>query len=71
MEEPCRQIAVMGAGAVGSYFGGMLARAGADVTLIARGEHLAALTRDGLFHRQQAFSGAHAGSCFRRPGCGA
>lgn len=43
------RIAVMGAGAVGSYFGGMLARAGADVTLIARGAHLEALVRDGLF----------------------
>jgi len=44
-----QRIAVMGAGAVGSYFGGMLARAGADVTLIARGPHLEALVRDGLF----------------------
>ena len=44
-----QRIAVMGAGAVGSYFGGMLARAGADVTLIARGAHLEALMRDGLF----------------------
>ena len=44
-----QKIAVMGAGAVGSYFGGMLARAGADVTLIARGAHLEALMRDGLF----------------------
>lgn len=43
------RVAVMGAGAVGSYFGAMLARAGADVTLIARGAHLEALTRDGLF----------------------
>ena len=39
----------MGAGAVDAYFGGMLARAGADVTLIARGAHLQALERDGLF----------------------
>jgi 2-dehydropantoate 2-reductase len=38
----------MGAGAVGCFFGGMLARAGADVTLIARGPHLEALRRDGL-----------------------
>ncbi len=44
-----QRIAVMGAGAVGCFFGGMLARAGADVTLIARGRHLEALTRDGLF----------------------
>jgi 2-dehydropantoate 2-reductase len=44
-----QRIAVMGAGAVGCYFGGMLARAGADVTLIARGHHLDVLLRDGLF----------------------
>jgi 2-dehydropantoate 2-reductase len=44
-----RKVAVMGAGAVGSFFGGMLARAGADVTLIARGAHLEAMQRQGLF----------------------
>lgn len=38
----------MGAGAVGSYFGGMLARAGHDVTLIARPQHVEAIERDGL-----------------------
>lgn len=38
----------MGAGAVGCFFGGMLARAGADVTLIARGAHLEALKQNGL-----------------------
>ena len=41
-------IAVYGAGGVGAYFGGRLARAGADVSLIARGEHLAALREEGL-----------------------
>ncbi len=46
---PFRKIAVMGAGAVGSYFGGMLARAGAAVTLIGRGAHVEAIARDGLF----------------------
>jgi 2-dehydropantoate 2-reductase len=40
--------AVMGAGAVGSYVGGMLARAGLPVTLIGRGAHVAAVARDGL-----------------------
>jgi len=40
--------AILGAGGVGSYFGGRLAAAGQDVTLVARGEHLAALRRDGL-----------------------
>ena len=38
----------MGAGAVGCYFGGMLARAGHDVTLIARPQHVEAIGRDGL-----------------------
>ncbi len=42
------KIAVMGAGAVGGYFGGRLANAGHDVTLIARGAHLAALQTNGL-----------------------
>jgi 2-dehydropantoate 2-reductase len=41
-------IAVMGAGAVGSYFGAMLARAGASVTLIGRATHVDAIARDGL-----------------------
>src|SRR5712691_12286667 len=38
----------MGAGAVGSYFGGMLARAGARVTLIGRRAHVEAVAHDGL-----------------------
>jgi len=42
------RIAVMGAGALGGYFGGRLAAAGHDVTLIARGAHLAAIKADGL-----------------------
>lgn len=42
-------VAVLGAGAVGCYFGGMLARAGAPVTLIGRPQHVEALTRDGLW----------------------
>lgn len=42
------KVAVMGAGSIGGYFGGMLARAGHDVTLIARGEHLDAIQRRGL-----------------------
>jgi 2-dehydropantoate 2-reductase len=40
---------VVGAGAVGCYFGGMLARAGADVTLIGRPHHVEAIARHGLF----------------------
>mgnify|MGYP002623504036 FL=1 len=42
------KIAVMGAGALGGYFGGRLAAAGHNVTLIARGAHLAAIRADGL-----------------------
>jgi len=43
------RIAVLGAGAVGCYFGGMLARAGAPVMLIGRPQHVEALKQDGLW----------------------
>ncbi|MGA7916776.1 MAG: 2-dehydropantoate 2-reductase [Candidatus Acidiferrales bacterium] len=43
------RVAVMGAGAVGSYFGGMLARAGVPVVLIGRPAHVEAIRRDKLF----------------------
>jgi len=43
------KIVVMGAGAVGAYFGGLLARAGRDVTLIARRNHVQAICEKGLF----------------------
>jgi 2-dehydropantoate 2-reductase len=39
---------MMGSGGVGGYFGARLAKGGADVTFIARGEHLAAMRREGL-----------------------
>lgn len=42
------RIAIFGTGAVGGYFGGRLAEAGADVSFIARGEQLNALRREGL-----------------------
>jgi 2-dehydropantoate 2-reductase len=42
------RIAVVGAGAVGGYFGGRLAQAGEDVTFVARGEHLEAIRDHGL-----------------------
>ena len=42
------KIAVYGAGAVGGYLGAKLAEGGSDVTLIARGAHLAALQERGL-----------------------
>src|ERR687890_1033593 len=42
------RIAVVGVGGTGGYFGGLLARAGQDVTFIARGAHLEALRARGL-----------------------
>jgi len=42
------RVAVMGAGAVGCYYGGLLAQAGVPVTLVARAQHVAAIARDGL-----------------------
>jgi 2-dehydropantoate 2-reductase len=42
-------VAVLGAGAVGCYFGGLLARAGAPTTLIGRPHHVEAIARDGLW----------------------
>ena len=41
-------VAVVGAGGTGGFYGGALARAGHDVTLIARGPHLAAIKANGL-----------------------
>jgi len=41
-------VVVVGAGAVGSYFGAMLARAGHRVTLIGRPAHVQAIERNGL-----------------------
>lgn len=43
------RVAVVGAGAVGGFFGAMLARAGAAVTLIGRPAHVDVWNRDGLF----------------------
>ena len=42
------RVAVVGAGAVGGYFGGLLAKAGNQVTLLARGAHLEAIRSKGL-----------------------
>ena len=42
------RIAVIGAGGVGGAFGAALAKAGADVTFVARGAHLAAMRASGL-----------------------
>jgi 2-dehydropantoate 2-reductase len=48
-DETGPRVAVLGAGAVGCYFGGMLARAGVPVTLIGRPRHVEAVARDGLW----------------------
>lgn len=42
------RIAIVGAGAVGGYYGALLARAGADVSFVARGEHRDAIRANGL-----------------------
>ena len=49
------KIAVMGAGAVGCYYGGMLARAGHTVVLIARQQHVQAIASAGLRLQTQTF----------------
>lgn len=49
------KVAVMGAGAVGCYYGGMLARAGHEVTLIARPQHVQAIRAHGLRVQTSAF----------------
>ncbi|MEP1611724.1 MAG: 2-dehydropantoate 2-reductase [Roseobacter sp.] len=42
------KICIFGAGAIGGYMGAKLARAGVDVSLVARGPHLAAINQNGL-----------------------
>lgn len=49
------KIAVMGAGAVGCYFGGMLARAGHEVVLVARPQHVQAIAQNGLRMQTRSF----------------
>jgi len=49
------RVAIVGAGAVGCYYGGMLARAGVPVTLIGRPAHVEAMRRDGLRLTTAAF----------------
>ena len=46
-------IAVVGAGALGSYFGGLLARSGEQVTLIGRKPHVEAIQRNGLLFQSR------------------
>ena len=42
------KIAVIGAGAIGSVVGGLLSKAGEDVTLIGRKSHVDAIKQNGL-----------------------
>jgi 2-dehydropantoate 2-reductase len=42
------KVCVMGAGAIGGYLGARFSRAGADVSLVARGAHLAAMRDEGV-----------------------
>jgi 2-dehydropantoate 2-reductase len=50
-----RQVAVMGAGAVGCYYGAVLARAGHKVALIGRAQHVAAFRSSGVRLQTAAF----------------
>jgi 2-dehydropantoate 2-reductase len=51
------QIAIVGAGAVGCYYGGLLARAGHDVMFIGRQTHVDAINVHGLLLDTQNFKG--------------
>jgi 2-dehydropantoate 2-reductase len=42
------KIAIIGTGGVGGYFGGKMAKAGFDVSFLARGDHYAAIKANGL-----------------------
>ena len=57
------RVVVVGAGGLGSYVGAVLDRAGHEVTLVARGEHRAAIESDGLHVR------SHEGDFVAHPRC--
>src|SRR5208282_6084849 len=42
------RVAILGAGGIGGYFGGLLARSGHSVSVLARGENLSVLQQRGL-----------------------
>ncbi|MFN7275817.1 MAG: 2-dehydropantoate 2-reductase N-terminal domain-containing protein, partial [bacterium] len=52
------KIFVLGAGAIGGYYGGRLVEAGADVTFLVRERRLAQIARDGLVIDSPAFGDA-------------
>jgi 2-dehydropantoate 2-reductase len=53
------KICIFGAGAIGGYMGAKLAAVGADVSLVARGPHLAALQSKGLTLIEDGHSTTH------------
>jgi 2-dehydropantoate 2-reductase len=55
LKKEIKRIVVLGAGAVGCFFGGMLARSGKEVLLIARDNHVQAIKKNGLFMECQSF----------------
>ena len=56
-------VAVMGTGGVGGYFGGLLAKNGHQVTFVARGVHLEAIRKNGYLMVESALDGE-----FQAPG---
>jgi 2-dehydropantoate 2-reductase len=48
------RIGIFGAGAIGGFMGARLARAGCDVTIVARGPHLAAMQATASFYAAAA-----------------
>jgi 2-dehydropantoate 2-reductase len=51
------QVAIIGAGAIGCFYGGLLLRAGHDVTFIGRQPHVDAINAHGLLLDMQGFTG--------------
>ena len=64
---PYTRIAVMGTGAVGGYFGGMLARAGQDVTFIARPKTAEVITKTRAIPRHSPVQGNDPSARYQRP----
>ena len=56
MKVAVMKVAVMGAGAVGCYFGGLLARAGHDVLFVGRKPHVDAINARGLILETTTFT---------------
>ncbi len=61
------KICIYGAGAIGGYLGAALAEAGCEVSLIARGAHLEAISRDGLRLIRTGQETVHRLVCTDRP----